>query len=118
MILKPCRQGGCNALTDRKDGRCLKHARQQRNEKAGQYPTSTANGYGKEWQRIRKHKIISQPFCERCESLGLTTLAAEVHHVDKTTSNNLRSNLMSLCKRCHQIIHRGDRFGRGETSEG
>ena len=122
MILKPCTWGGCNALTDRKDGHCLKHARLKRNEAMRNYPTSTARGYGKEWREIRKMKLAMQPFCEHCQEAGRTTLATLVHHVDRVVSNTRPSNLQSLCVRCHQIEHRGDVFrvkgGEGDEGEG
>lgn len=37
--------------------------------------------------------------CERCDSN-----ATEIHHVDKNTFNNDRSNLMFLCRSCHMTV--------------
>lgn len=31
--------------------------------------------------------------------------AVLIHHIDKNPRNNDRKNLISLCKKCHQIIH-------------
>ena len=117
-IWRNCRKAGCNALTDRRDGYCLQHARQSWRENARKYPTATARGYGADWQRIRKHKLAIQPFCEVCEGLAITTLATEVHHADGCTDNNAMSNLVSICRRCHMVIHRGGGFGRAVKLNG
>jgi len=62
--------------------------------------------YGKAWQKARRRKLLSEPFCHDCG-----TVANEVHHIVKVVDGgtNRQSNLMSLCKPCHS-----SRTGRGE----
>jgi len=45
-----------------------------------------------------KHK---KDHCEKCNSNEKLL----VHHLDNNMSNNVISNLQTLCKRCHQIEH-------------
>lgn len=40
--------------------------------------------------------------CEACGALNNLC----VHHKDENRNNNVVENLMTLCKKCHQIIHR------------
>ena len=39
--------------------------------------------------------------CEKCKLFKAT----QIHHIDKKRKNNLNSNLMKLCRKCHQKIH-------------
>lgn len=39
--------------------------------------------------------------CEKCKLFKAT----QIHHIDKNRKNNLNSNLMKLCRKCHQKIH-------------
>lgn len=55
--------------------------------------------------RREMRKLIS--YCEWCGK-DLTTAGRYewcVHHLDHNRKNNDRSNLVMLCKRCHQIHH-------------
>lgn len=128
MITKPCKHPGCHRLTDRRDGLCINHARQRRNEYARQQKSEgVVHGkYDAKWRKIRKVKLAMNPFCEHCEENGIVSLAILVHHVDRDTENASWSNLQSLCKTCHQIEHAGEVFrrkdsaapgGRGKISE-
>lgn len=45
---------------------------------------------------------------EKCDICGATT-NIEVHHIDGNTQNNRLSNLVPLCKECHNEIHAGSR---------
>lgn len=73
--------------------------------------TRQERGYGKEWQKIRARKLWHDPLCERCEENGMTTAAAVVHHRDHDQYNNTPINLMSLCRDCHEQIHRRKTMG-------
>ncbi len=44
--------------------------------------------------------------CERCKKAP----PIDRHHIDGNTHNNVRDNLMMLCRRCHQIVD--GRLGR------
>ena len=64
-----------------------------------------ATALGGKWQKMRKNKLIQNPFCETC---GL--MAQEVHHIlPRHTHPQLTyewTNLQSLCHKCHMEIHR------------
>ena len=49
-------------------------------------------------KRRRATKIYALGDCERC-----ALPATERHHKDKNTGNNLKSNIMILCRRCHMV---------------
>lgn len=66
------------------------------------------------WKDLRIAKLIQQPLCEICLEKEMITPAIDVHHIDSFTKYEgimkLQkaydfSNLMSLCKQCHQLIH-------------
>lgn len=68
------------------------------------------------WVKLRKKKITKDPLCEMCKEKGIIKAVEEVHHIVPVESvkgmNEMRSlmfdinNLMSLCSRCHQTIHK------------
>ncbi len=69
--------------------------------------SSTARGYGRDWQKLRAAYIQEHPMCEQCESNGIVREADEVHHLRAFigVDDPLRldwSNLQSVCQRCHQ----------------
>jgi ArsR family transcriptional regulator, arsenate/arsenite/antimonite-responsive transcriptional repressor len=45
--------------------------------------------------------------CERCGFAPSHTCQLEVHHLDSDRTNNLPSNLETLCANCHVLLHRG-----------
>lgn len=65
---------------------------------------------------LRKTKIEDSPVCEICERSGKTTIAEEVHHILEIEKGRNRddmirrafdyNNLQSLCKECHDRVHR------------
>lgn len=71
------------------------------------------NKYGRAWKRIRDKYVSEHPLCEMCLKLGKITPTVEVHHILPINEggDHKRSNLMALCKECHNKIHieRGDR---------
>ncbi len=68
------------------------------------------------WRTLRDCKFADQPICERCLERGIVTPADEIHHRVSFMSVPAGSerialafdydNLMSLCRACHQDIHR------------
>lgn len=70
----------------------------------------------REWRKLRDAKLMLNPLCERCESMGILTPATEVHHIRSfmDTGNRLVrqrlafdfDNLMSVCSDCHHALHR------------
>jgi 5-methylcytosine-specific restriction enzyme A len=63
------------------------------------------------WKRLRRAKIKANPLCEECEKKGITTVAAEVHHIIPFDIGNAcelaydYDNLISLCVECHKEAH-------------
>lgn len=67
------------------------------------------------WRKLRDLKIAEQPLCEMCLAEGKTTIAEDVHHIQSfmSTTDPVKrkqlafdyNNLMSICKKHHQMIH-------------
>lgn len=70
----------------------------------------------KRWRPLREEKLRCNPLCERCESLGVSRFAKEVHHIvafmsaaSLTHRDRLAfdfDNLRSLCVDCHKFEER------------
>ena len=69
--------------------------------------------YGRAWKRIRDSYAAEHPLCEQCLKEGRVVPVDEVHHILPVSrgGTHTRSNLMSLCRSCHNKIHieMGDR---------
>ena len=94
----------CGAIVDR---RCFKCYPVQNHDK-----TTAERGYDHHWRRLSERKRKLDPLCEHCEKQGVTRPADHVHHiVPIRTAPHLRlewSNLMSVCKSCHEELERAD----------
>ena len=112
----PCSHPGCGVLVDGGDSRCPAHRRQANRERDDRRGSSTARGYGFDWQRLRRRKLQVDPLCEDCRSRGRATLAEEVDHIIRITERpDLRldwANLRSLCQKCHAAKSAAERSGR------
>ena len=64
------------------------------------------------WRAITKRKLAKDPLCERCLKNGHTEPAVLTHHIDHNELNNDPDNHESLCKPCHLLEHKGERWGR------
>lgn len=99
---RPCAFPGCPNLTDKQY--CEQHEKVQ-NKRYNKYERRADVNirYGRAWRRVR----------ERCLEEGRITPVDEVHHIIPVSQGgtNEESNLMSLCKSCHNKIHHeiGDR---------
>ena len=113
---RPCQHPGCGVLVDGRDSRCDRHRRQVAREREGRRDSSTSRGYGSDWQRLRKRKLLTDPYCADCKSQGRATLAVEVDHIIRISERpNLRldwNNLQSLCQSCHAAKSAAERSGR------
>ena len=69
--------------------------------------------YGTSWKKARDRHAAKYPYCEQCYREGRITMMDEVHHIVPVSrgGTNEDSNLMSLCRSCHNKIHHdlGDR---------
>lgn len=80
------------------------------------YYTSMYNQ--KEWKRLRDTKLSESPLCECCLAHDRVVAAVEVHHVIPWTRGRNESeketllldynNLISVCNRCHKLLHIND----------
>lgn len=102
---KPCKYLGCPNLTD--GTYCERHKAQMEREYNTNGRTTSHAKYGREWKRIRDKYVRLHPLCERCLKEGRYTPVDEVHHILPVNrgGTNVESNLMSLCKSCHNKIH-------------
>lgn len=109
---QPCAYPGCPNLSD---GRYCEQHRKMVEKNYEQYSRDPAvhKKYSRAWKRIRDSYVKTHPFCERCFEQGILVPADEVHHKVPISQGGThdRSNLMSLCKSCHNKIHHeiGDR---------
>lgn len=95
--LTPCTQPGCPALVVH-PGRCPRHALVR--------GTSTEQGYGAAWRKIRDAFLAEHSACVEClRTLGFYVEATDVDHVVPRSQGggDDESNLQSLCKRHHSV---------------
>jgi len=59
-------------------------------------PKYTRNSYN----RLARKQYIKE-FCEKC----LSKYKLQVHHIDHNWSNNAKSNIQTLCRKCHIAHH-------------
>jgi 5-methylcytosine-specific restriction protein A len=98
---KPCRHTGCAELVSNGKGYCSKHLKEKYKEQDRNRLSPSKRGYGRKWQRIRKKKLMLEPWCLFCLNKDKHTPATEVDHIDGNSFNNSSDNLRSLCKSCH-----------------
>ena len=105
--------------------RTLKNSKKYRtktHDRLKQHRVQWSKFYGsKAWSNLRESKLIEQPLCERCLSLGRITPATCVHH--KRVFGDAMSeeeqwylflnyeNLISLCDGCHKYVHATNELG-------
>ena len=109
---RPCSYPGCPNLTD---GQYCEQHRIQARRQYDRYERSPEvhKKYGRAWKRVRDRYMNAHPYCEKCFEEGRMVRADEVHHILPVAQGgtNETSNLMSLCRGCHNKIHHelGDR---------
>ena len=61
------------------------------------------------WIKLRDIKLNRDPYCEMCLKEDRHSPATLVHHVKEVKEHPELalddSNLMSLCKHCHSVVH-------------
>lgn len=97
---RPCTTVGCGAYAFR-NGKCKRHARMVDQQRG----LAHTRGYGALWGKIRQTVLNDEPLCRRCRATGVIKEADLVHHIDRNSSNNDRSNLEPLCRSCHADEH-------------
>lgn len=74
------------------------------------------------WRKLRLQYLMLHPCCEECLKHDKVTPATDVHHIKSPFKNGVcnqkllldESNLMALCKECHQLEHQKE---KGNTPE-
>jgi 5-methylcytosine-specific restriction endonuclease McrA len=104
-----CRGAGCGVLLDT-PGYCPKHTppKQERpafvnaeRPNAALYNTST-------WRRLKREKLVEQPYCSRCGIAKGPGVRLECHHIRPPRGNADLffdpDNLTLVCPSCHRLI--------------
>lgn len=61
--------------------------------------------YPDNWKEISNRiRVLRNHKCEYCKTKGKKNNRLTVHHLDYDTRNNLDSNLVLLCQKCHLHI--------------
>jgi 5-methylcytosine-specific restriction enzyme A len=98
----PCPK--CKLLTSER-GRCLECKRQTSRERDAIRKPDHDFYNSDHWRKAREVQLLHEPLCRSCWALGQTTPAVVVDHIqsraDRPDLEFERSNLQSLCKRCH-----------------
>jgi 5-methylcytosine-specific restriction protein A len=119
MPVKPCNGKHNNCPNTVKIGQkycpnCAPKEKQKERAITAEYDkergSAAQRGYDSHWQKVRLRKLKKDPLCDK--HMPYIVAATLVHHIDGNSKNNAADNLMSLCNRCHEDIHKGDRFGR------
>lgn len=108
---KLCNEVGCGVIVEKGKRYCKKHTLLLKS----MYNT-------KRWKNISQYKKNINPICEMCEEEGFVIRGELVHHIKdgekfKNIFYNL-DNLKTLCKSCHNIIHRNSIKNKNKKIEG
>lgn len=128
----PCKAPGCPRLSQPGSGYCGEHRGYQHGNTGDEdRGSSTQQGYGARWRRLRRMQLAREPLCRHCLGEGLVVRANEVDHIVPRSQggSDAFDNLQSLCKSCHsaktanevndrKAQRRGRRRGRGIESLG
>lgn len=102
----PCAHPGCPGRAV-KHGRCTTHAAQLEQSWRERYPdhrtSSSARGYGSEWERVRRAFLAKHKWCTICDEAGVRKLATDVDHIVPRVKGGTddASNLQALCHEHH-----------------
>ncbi len=95
----PCRAPLCSALAHAKRGYCDTHYRVRQSRYNEQRGSSTAQGYGTGWRRLRLLVLSRDPICRTCQRAPST----DVDHITpkRRGGEDTMENLQELCGSCH-----------------
>lgn len=95
---RPCRAPLCASFATR-EGYCDPHYRQRRSRYNEQRGSSTAQGYGARWRKLRLLVLARDPICRACQRAPST----DVDHITPKRRGGLDTleNLQGLCGSCH-----------------
>lgn len=113
IVARPCVHPGCTAIVKGGGNRCPKHLaayEERQRERARisdeQRGSRHERGYGSNWEKVRADKLTKNPLCAICKKRGKIVPATVVHHIDEDQFNNDPKNLCSLCRDCHERLHK------------
>ena len=116
----PCSKNGCPEVVPRGERFCQKHKSLEMHRYNKERGSSTKQGYGVAWKKLRRMVLRRQPVCTHCNEQP----SVLVHHIKSIKEYpELRltaSNLTGLCFNCHESIERdrGLRWGQGSSRKG
>lgn len=117
---RPCRYPGCSSLAE--DGEQYCPAHKKRMQQHYDHFTRGYNGhkrYGSQWRKIRTRYVKKHPLCEECLKHRRYVPVEEVHHIKPISEGgtNDEGNLMSLCRSCHEKIHKKSEISSPKKNE-
>jgi 5-methylcytosine-specific restriction enzyme A len=79
-------------------------------------PNAQERGYTHAWQKQREAEICDEPFCAKC---GRYHKSNERDHIipKRSGGSDDKSNLQTLCRRCHAIKTREDERTYGKPND-
>ena len=110
-----CAASGCPRLAVEGSQYCEEHLKQSQRQYNRYTRSADSNKkYGRSWKRVRDRYAGKHPLCERCLKEGRYTPVEEVHHILPISQGGTHdeSNLMSLCRSCHEKIHHNELHDR------
>ena len=99
----PCKHPGCPALVPYGTKYCAKHKVLHPEE----IRSAGERGYGRAWQKARKHYLEAHPLCVECQKEGRYTQATDVDHIIPHRGDQRlfwdKGNWQALCHKHHSI---------------
>lgn len=95
---RPCRAPLCSGFAAR-EGYCDQHQRMRQARYNEQRGSSTAQGYGARWRKLRLLVLGRDPLCRTCQRASST----DVDHITpkRLDGTDTLENLQGLCGPCH-----------------
>ena len=105
----PCGSPLCPQLVKAGERYCAKHKRQERKRYDKERGNFRERGYSSQWDKVRKFQLQQEPLCECGEAATL------VHHKLPVSERPdlllAMDNLASMCRNCHEAVHKHERWG-------
>ena len=100
---KLCAVPGCPNIINVGETYCAEHLKLKRKFGDRRRGSASSRGYDRNWQRLRKLVLHSEPLCRECKRPGRHTPATEVDHIVPLAAGGTNDfeNLQPLCHECH-----------------
>ena len=105
LIYFTCTYPGCTTAVRVyvKEGLCSLHYHKKRKQKNSIYKKDGGKWGYREYRLYQKHK---KDYCESCGLSKPAVSRLEIHHKDKNRQNSSVENLITLCIKCHKLLHK------------